>query len=147
MTYIVLQIGYKVLIHNSFIQCILREWRQSRFSIRGFQADLTIIHFIRVYKLSVAAVANPSNNLIPTNEGEHLIFQSQLTTFSRCFIKGPGEEFLSELYARSRERERETVNYGCNSVQQQPDVFNPFSFGIINHPASSLGPRKSTIYI
>lgn len=57
------------------------------------------MYSVPVYKLSVAAVANPSNDLIPADEGEHLIFQSQLTTFSRCFIKGRGgEELLLELF-------------------------------------------------
>jgi len=68
----------------------------------------------------VAAVANPSNNLIPADEGEHLIFQSQLTTFSRCFIKGRGgEELLSVLCGcvcvgkiKSEREEKKTASSG-----------------------------------
>lgn len=81
------------------------------------QDDVMVIYIyiysIREYKLSVAAVANPSNNLIPADEGEHLIFQSQLTTFSGCFIKGrggeelPSEELCGRVCEWKRKSERE----------------------------------------
>jgi len=52
--------------------------------------------------------------------------------------------------ASGRERVKERIKRQRavgNSALQQPDVFNPFISGIINHTARSLSPGKSPIYI